>query len=112
MRQSGDEIDVDVGDADRATMIDVGGGLCARVQPAHSSGFFVNERLDAEADAIDAGCNQSLDNLSPQRCRRAFNCDFGFWLQFKIISHGAEDLLQLVRTQRAGSATTEIDRIS
>src|SRR5690349_12743568 len=75
MRQSSDQVYIDVVDGGSPESRHIRQSLLRSVQSAHRFDFMINKRLRPETDAICTAFEQSVEDFWTQRSRRAFDCD-------------------------------------
>ena len=112
MRQAGDEINIEIGDAGGAQANNFFEDDGAGVQAADGAGFGVDKGLHPEADTVHAAAQQQVDNLGRKRAGSAFDSDFGIGSDFEIFAQAIEDARELLGREHGGSAATEINRIN
>ncbi len=111
VRKPGDQVDVEIRNPGRAQAGDIVQHSRSLVQSPDRSGFNINERLHAQADAIYAAAQQCLQRFLTERAGRALDRDLGVGMHLKLRSNRVEDPLQLSGLEDGGSAAAEIDRI-
>src|ERR1700678_960534 len=99
MRQSRDQIDVDIYDPGCTQASDFFEHDKALMQPSHRRSFLVHKRLDAKADAVHTTTEKSFHQRVGQRSRSAFHRDLSLGTHLKLPPHGAEDAFELSRVQ-------------
>ncbi len=77
--ESGDEIDVVVGDAGGGEHADILGDDLRGVLAAGAADFGIDKRLSAKADAVDAGRGPGAGFLHSDGSRSGFERCFGPW---------------------------------
>ena len=109
--QAGDEVDADFGDAGVAQAADVVEGDGAAVQAPDGAGFLIDEGLDSERDAIDAGAEQRGQDFGGERAGSDFDGDFGVGRKLKDRGYGGKEAVELIGGEDAGRASAEIDGV-
>src|ERR1019366_8844236 len=77
VRQSGNQVNADVGDAASTQARYVVQSDGPRVQSSYGRALFVHERLNAQADTIHAATEQRFEDLGSDGTGRAFHGNFG-----------------------------------
>ena len=95
MRQTGDQVHVDIRNSCATQTGDVIEHDVTLMQTPNRSGFVVYERLHSQADAVYARMGQSFDLLFRKRARRAFHCDLSLRLQKEILPNRDKNTFQL-----------------
>src|SRR5579864_7369505 len=109
VRQSGDQVHINIRNSGTAQPGDVVENGFAIVQAAYGSRFLVNERLHAQADPVHSASNEALQHFLRKRTRRALYGDFRAGVQLKILLDGDKDGFELVYSEKSRGATAEIN---
>jgi hypothetical protein len=81
------------------------------VEAAAGVGFAVDEGLDAEADAVDAGGGEGIDGFRRNLAGRALDGDLGFGIDGEIGTDCVEEAVDEVGREERRRAAAEVDGI-
>ena len=111
MRQTGYQVEAQVGKARAARGLHK--FLCVRggVQPAHGAQFLVLESLCPDAQTIDAHAQRARQELPIRQARSDLDREFDRAGHLKAPVESANDLLQFLRSQHGGGFRHQVDRI-
>lgn len=74
-------------------------------------GFVIDEGLDAEADAVDAGVGKSSEGGIGELAGGALHGDLGVGLHGELIANSGEEAVDEIRFEQAGGAPAEINGV-
>src|SRR5581483_7708887 len=111
VRQTSNEINVNIVDSSTAQSLDVLQDHRSRVLPAYGRGFLINEGLHTEADAVHADPGQRIQHRLGEGSGSAFDRDLRACLNFELLTQGSENFLEVSRIENCWRAAAEIDGI-
>src|SRR5579884_1944491 len=111
VRQTCNEIDVDVLNSELAQTFNVRRRCCRCVQTTYGANLLIDERLQAEAHAIDARFNEGLQSLRSQCAGGRLNRNLSVPADLELTTNQRKNFFELLGRERSGRATTKINRI-
>src|SRR5581483_4769165 len=81
------------------------------METANGGGFFVNERLQAQADTVDAATHQTIHDGARQGSGSAFHRNFRSGLNLEPSSYSLKNALQFCGIEDGGRASAKVDRV-
>ncbi len=111
MRQAGNEVKVEIGDAGVAQSCNIVENCRAIVQATDRRSFLIHERLHAQAHAVDVVTAEKFDHGRGQRAGSTFDRDFGLGLDVEILPNRDKKALQLAYIKDGGSSSAEVNGV-
>ena len=109
--EAGDQVEIEVGDSSGAEALEVVEHDRPAVQAAALMRFAIDEGLNAEADAIDAGLGERVEGGIGELAGSALDRDLGIGLDGEFGANGGKEPRDQVRREQAGRSAAEIDRV-
>ena len=111
MRQPGDQIDVNFGEAGLPQATNLFENGRAFVPSSHGLRFPIDEGLHAEAHPVHSTLQQGFDERGSKRARSAFDGDLRIGRNGKLSAQDGEDAEQLRAIEDGGSSAAEVDGV-